>query len=514
MGRGVVEAARPVAARSEPGAAMSNSLTELVDRFAGREVVVLGEAMLDIYLSGTGARLCREAPVPIVAVDDRRDAPGGAANAAVNARALGAQVRFLSVVGADPEGARLREILQERGIPTDEMQEDPTRQTLVKTRVSMASQLLLRFDRGTTGPVDPTAERGLIDRLGELFPRLDAVVVSDYGYGILTPRVIAALGGLQRTHRRVIVADSKDLAAYRDVGLTAVKPNYEEAVRLIGTASIDRSGPRVDRMAAQGARLLDVTGARIVAVTLDTEGALVFERDRDMYRTYSRAVPHSRAAGAGDTFLAAMALGLASGGETTAAAELASAAASVVVGQEGTVSCTADDLRDQVAAGDKLVSNRARLAELREAHRRAGRRVVFTNGCFDILHRGHITYLSRAKALGDVLIVGVNSDDGIRRLKGPSRPINTLEDRIHVLAALSCIDHVIPFDEDTPCRLVEVVRPDIFVKGGDYTRDRLPEAELVESFGGVVRILPFIADRSTTDIIERIRRTDRDAPGG
>ena len=225
-------------------------------------------------------------------------------------------------------------------------------------------------------------------------------------------------------------------------------------------------------------------------------------------------VQHSRAAGAGDTFLAAMALGLAAGGDTTAAAELASAAASVVVGQEGTVSCSADDLRDQVAAGDKLVSNRARLAELRDAHRRAGRRVVFTNGCFDILHRGHITYLGRAKALGDILIVGVNSDEGIRRLKGPSRPINTLEDRIQVLAALSCVDHVIPFDEDTPCRLVEVVRPDIFVKGGDYTRDRLPEAELVESLGGAVRILPFIADRSTTDIIERIRRTSQDPPDG
>ncbi len=207
-----------------------------------------------------------------------------------------------------------------------------------------------------------------------------------------------------------------------------------------------------------------------------------------------------------------MALGLAAGGDTTAAAELASAAASVVVGQEGTVSCSADDLRDQVAAGDKLVSNRARLAELRDAHRRAGRRVVFTNGCFDILHRGHITYLGRAKALGDILIVGVNSDEGIRRLKGPSRPINTLEDRIQVLAALSCVDHVIPFDEDTPCQLIEVVRPDIFVKGGDYTRDRLPEAELVESLGGVVRILPFIADRSTTDIIERIRRTSQGAP--
>jgi D-beta-D-heptose 7-phosphate kinase/D-beta-D-heptose 1-phosphate adenosyltransferase len=484
---------------------MSNNLTDLIDRFRAQEVLVIGEAMLDTYLEGTGGRLCREAPVPIVDINGRRDAPGGAANAAVNARSLGARVRLLSVMGADVEGAVLRRLLRERGLEVEDVREDPARRTLSKTRVLMAGQLLLRYDQGSTGPLDPAAEEALIRRLGELFPISDAVVISDYGYGILTPRVIAALGDLQRRDPRVVVADSKDLAAYRRAGLTAVKPNYDEAVKLIGSPSSDGFGSRAERMAAEGARILDVTGARLAAVTLDTEGALVFERDRPPYRTYARPVQHSRAAGAGDTFLTALALGLAAGGDPTAAAELASAAASVVVGQEGTVPCAADDLRDQVAAGDKLVANRLRLAELREAHRRAGRRVVFTNGCFDILHRGHITYLSRAKALGDVLIVGVNSDEGIHRLKGPSRPINALDDRLEVLAALSCVDHVIPFDENTPSRLIEVVRPDVFVKGGDYTRDRLPEAEVVEALGGVVRILPFIADRSTTDIIERIR---------
>jgi D-beta-D-heptose 7-phosphate kinase/D-beta-D-heptose 1-phosphate adenosyltransferase len=490
---------------------MNNSLTDLIGRFAGRNVLVLGEAMLDTYLEGTSDRLCREAPVPIVALSSRRDAPGGAANAALNAHALGASVRFLSVVGSDAEGARLRRLLHERGLNVDDLREGPSRSTLAKTRVLAASQLLLRFDQGSTGPIDPATEEAVIERLVEWFPRSDAVIISDYGYGILTPRVIAALAELQLRAPRVVVADSKDLTAYRGVGLTAVKPNYEEAVWLIGSPSSNDGDSRIGRMAADGARILEVTGARIAAVTLDSEGALVFERDRPPYRTYAQPAPHARAAGAGDTFLAALALGLAAGGDTTAAAELASAAASVVVRQEGTVPCTASDLRDQIDVGDKLVSNRLRLAELRDSYRRAGRRVVFTNGCFDILHRGHITYLSRAKALGDLLIVGVNSDESIRRLKGPSRPINSLDDRVQVLAALSCIDHVVPFDEDTPCRLIEVVRPDVFAKGGDYTRDRLPEAELVESLGGVVRILSFIADRSTTDIIERIRRAD---PGG
>jgi D-beta-D-heptose 7-phosphate kinase/D-beta-D-heptose 1-phosphate adenosyltransferase len=205
-------------------------------------------------------------------------------------------------------------------------------------------------------------------------------------------------------------------------------------------------------------------------------------------------------------------LGLAAGASAPIAAELANAAAAVVVGKERTATCTAQELREFICADGKYISDPARLAARAESHRQNGRRVVFTNGCFDILHRGHITYLNQARALGDVLIVGVNSDDGIRRLKGPERPINTLEDRLHVLAALTCVDHLTTFDEDTPCNLVRLIRPDVFVKGGDYTRDRLPEAGVVEALGGTVHILPLVADRSTTNLIRRIRAAEAAEP--
>jgi D-beta-D-heptose 7-phosphate kinase/D-beta-D-heptose 1-phosphate adenosyltransferase len=195
---------------------------------------------------------------------------------------------------------------------------------------------------------------------------------------------------------------------------------------------------------------------------------------------------------------------LAAGSDTVAAAELAAAAAAVVVARDGTCACTADELRASLAGEDKATDLPALTARL-DALRRQGRRIVLTNGCFDILHRGHVTYLSRAKALGDVLVVGVNSDESIHRLKGPGRPINTLDDRLQVLAALSCVDHVVTFAEDTPHNLVRAVRPHVFVKGGDYTRERLPEAALVEQLGGTIHILPFVADRSTTNVIERIR---------
>jgi D-beta-D-heptose 7-phosphate kinase/D-beta-D-heptose 1-phosphate adenosyltransferase len=199
-----------------------------------------------------------------------------------------------------------------------------------------------------------------------------------------------------------------------------------------------------------------------------------------------------------------LALALAAGADTPAAAELAAAAAAVVVAKDGTCACNPDELRAHLAADAKAVPLPVLVARL-DALRRQGRRIVLTNGCFDILHRGHVTYLGRAKALGDVLVVGVNADESIRRLKGPGRPINALEDRLQVLAALSCVDHVVAFDEDTPHELVRAVRPHVFVKGGDYTRERLPEASLVEQLGGEVHILPFTADRSTTRVIERIR---------
>ena len=249
----------------------------------------------------------------------------------------------------------------------------------------------------------------------------------------------------------------------------------------------------------------------MAAITLDSEGALLIERHQPPHRVFPQVSRRACVAGAGDTFTSALALALAAGATGVAATELAGAAAAVVVGKERTAACSAQELREFISAGGKIFGDLQSLSKRTAFFREQGRRVVFTNGCFDILHRGHITYLHRAKALGDVLIVGVNTDGGIRRLKGSGRPINTLEDRLQVLAALSCIDHLIAFDEDTPCNLIRSLRPDVFVKGGDYTRERLPEAPLVEELGGIVQILPLVQDRSTTGIIQRIQQVSEPA---
>jgi D-beta-D-heptose 7-phosphate kinase/D-beta-D-heptose 1-phosphate adenosyltransferase len=488
-----------------PALAPQRSLAQLLESFRGRRVLVIGEAMLDSYLEGTSGRLCREAPVPIVTLHSRTDAAGGAANTAVNVRSLGGEVEFLSATGDDEEGSTLRRILCERGVPLEHVLALRGRRTLAKQRVIASGQLLVRFDQGSTEPLDAEWEAALIDRLTALYSSCDAVIVSDYGYGVLTPRLIAALARLQRHTPRLLLADAKDLTAYRQVGLTAVKPNYEEAVHLLGAGRRETTEDRATQMAALSERLLELLGTQMAAITLDCDGALLCEREHPPYRTYARPTRNSRAAGAGDTFISALALALSAGADTPSAAELASAAARIVVAKDGTATCSAAELREYIAAENSFVTDPERLAARADFYRQQGQRIVFTNGCFDILHRGHITYLNRAKALGDILVVAVNTDESVARLKGPSRPINTLEDRVQVLCALSCVDHVVAFDEDTPSNLIRAIRPDVFVKGGDYTRETLPEAPLVEQLGGIVQLLPYLEDRSTTRLIERIR---------
>ena len=486
---------------------MVANLAGLVDSFAGRKVLVFGEAILDRYLEGAPARLCREAPVPVVALDGRHDAPGGAANAAANVAALGARATFVSAVGADAEAEALRQLLQTRGVCADHLLARPGRRTLAKTRVLAAGQLLIRLDEGNTEPIDAATEAALIDRLADLFPAHDAIIISDYSYGLVTPGLIAALADLQRKHQRTVLIDSRHRAAeFRVIEPTAIKPNFEEAAGLLGIDPAECPRDRAGLIARRGEIILEKTGARFAAVTLDSEGCVLLERGRTPYRTYCRPARRSSVAGAGDTFVAAFTLALAAGALAHAAAELASAAAAVVVAKEGTAVCSAAELLESIAGGGKFVPEPRRLAERVDFHRQQGRRIIFTNGCFDILHPGHIAFLSQAKALGDVLVVGVNTDAGIRRIKGPNRPINTLEDRLQVLAALSCVDHLIAFDEDTPAALIRAVRPDVYVKGGDYERGRLPEAAVAEELGAEVRFLPYLPDRSTAGLIEKIRQ--------
>lgn len=521
---------------------MKTELLKLLDAVENLHVIVIGEAMLDGYLEGFSNRLCPEAPVPIVTATNCVYVPGGAANTAVNVRSLGGQVTFLSVIGDDSQGSQLKQALSEHGISTTHLITHPGRQTLTKQRVMAASQILLRIDSGTTDVVDSQTEQTLIDRLELLFPECDAVIISDYRYGILTEKVINAVAKLQQRNPRTLVVDSKNLTAYRHLDVTAVKPNYEQAIQLLDIPPIPfkKGGmhniSRAEQIKPYGEKLLNLTGAKIVAVTLDADGAIIFEHGSQPHRTYAQPTHQSYTSGAGDTYSCALTLALAAGATTPLATNFAAAAAAVVVQTGGTTACSAEELQRFLSqAGEetevrewgiggrgdtslsvlstmsstspslqKYLPEINQLLTLVTAYRNSKRKIVFTNGCFDILHAGHVSYLNRAKALGDILMIGVNSDDSVRRIKGATRPINPLEDRIQVLSGLGCVDHLVAFDEDTPCNLIRLVQPDIYVKGGDYTKETLPEAPIVEQFGGVVELLPFLENRSTTLMIQRI----------
>lgn len=477
-----------------------------IDAWRSLTILVMGEAILDSYLQGHADRLCRDAPVPVVTIQQRADTPGGAANTAANVASLGATVIFLSVMGTDRESDRLQVALKQCGISTTHLIKSSDRETLAKQRVVASSQTLVRLDQGTTTPLASELEQHIIQSLIKHFPKSDAVIISDYDYGIITPRLIATLAELQSLYPRTVVIDSRRLQRYQAVKPTVVKPNYVEAIELLNLPK--QQNNRAEQIESHAERLLDLTGAAIVAVTLDQDGAIVFERGQLPLRTYACPVPNQQTSGAGDTFVSALTLALTVEATVKTAVSLAGAAATIVVKQPGTTVCSAAMLQRFLADGEetgKLITDQADLAAHVRYYRESGCRIVFTNGCFDILHAGHIKYLTQAKSLGDVLIVGVNSDESVRCLKGKDRPVNALNDRLTVLSALSCIDYLIPFEELTPHCLIQMIRPDIYTKGGDYTRETLPETELVEGLGGVVKILPYVENRSTTRLIDQIR---------
>ncbi len=479
-------------------------LASLVAGFHGVDVLVVGESFLDGWWFGTSKRLCREAPVPVVDAGDCDYVPGAAANTAANVASLGARVRFLSVVGDDDDGRLVRRALRDRGVHDDDVLIEPGRRTVAKRRVLAGGQLVTRVDTGDTRDVAPQTARRLVDRLIALAPSVQVVLCCDYDGGVFTDAVRAHLADLQARAPRLVVVDARDLRRWTSVRPTVVTPNAGEVQALLPT----RGALRHDRphaVSEAGERILDAAGSTAAVVTLDTDGAVVLERGRPAYRLYTEPVPDSQAAGAGDSFAAALAVGLALGVDCAVAAELGSAAASVVVRRPGTTVCTRAELYAEVTRGDRGALALNVVAARVAAHRDAGRRIVLTNGCFDVLHRGHVAYLNAAKALGDVLVVAVNSDDSVRRLKGPDRPVNGHDDRAAVLAALSCVDLITVFDGDTADEVITAVRPDVYVKGGDYTPAMLPEAPLVERLGGEVHIVDYLEDRSTSGLLERIR---------
>lgn len=467
-------------------------------------IVVLGDLMLDRYIWGRVERVSPEAPIQVLTVEREEERPGGAANVVRNLAALGAEVACAGTVGADVAGERLLELLAAEGVECGAVLRCAERPTVVKTRLVAAGQQLLRVDREgrPSGGFELSA-----DRLRELVRDADAVVISDYAKGFITPWLLKLVFEAARASGRPVIVDPKGSDYARYAGATVLTPNRREAEVATGLA-IDAQRPGELERAAL--RLLDLTGAQAAVITLGPAGIYLCTRDGLRLHRPTRARAVFDVTGAGDTVLAVLAWCLARGVGWQRALDAANAAAGLSVREVGAVTVTPQEIRAALAGETAQVSEKCLPLEAARrkavAWRAAGRKLVFANGCFDLLHPGHVSLLRAARAEGDALVVALNSDASIRRLKGPGRPILNQQARVAMLAALEDVDLVVVFDQDTPRTLIQELHPDVLIKGEDYRGKEVVGRELVEGWGGRVALVPLLPEFSTTALLERIQK--------
>ncbi len=479
------------------------AIEAFLNQLPNLKILVVGDLMLDEYLWGKAERISPEAPVQVVEVTREELRLGGAGNVANNLAALGVQVEMASVLGDDDDGRLLRDLLAGRGVGTAGIVLAPGRTTSRKSRVLASSQQIVRIDRESRELIDERLEDALLERVRALVPGCRAILVSDYLKGVLGEPLVQALIAFGRAQGIPVVIDPKgtDYRKYR--GATALTPNRKEAQAASGIAIVD-----VDSLRRAGRRLCGDLDLEALVLTRSEEGMSLFFGDGGEVHLPTEAREVFDVSGAGDTVLALIGVGLGAGLPLAEAARLSNLAAGVVVGKVGTSTVSPDEILDAAGRGhadsDRKIHAPPALARLLAERKARGETIVFTNGCFDLLHVGHVKYLQAARKLGDLLVLGLNSDASIRRLKGPKRPLIGEEERAHILAALDCIDYVVLFDEDTPLELIAALRPDILVKGADYTPEGVVGKDLVESWGGRVELIEFVDGKSTTNIIDRI----------
>ena len=471
-------------------------MTITIPDFSKTEVVVVGDVMLDRYLFGSTGRISPEAPVPVVHVHETDDRPGGAANVAVNLASLGVSTRLVGVVGKDDAADSLRAILKSRNIHCDfHAVED--RPTITKTRVQSRGQQLIRLDQENAAAM-PGDE--VVKVLKRSIKSANAVVLSDYGKGALAD--VATMIQVCREAGVPVLVDPKgaDFEKYR--GASVITPNQSEFELAAGHCRSD------EELVSRARKMLDDLNLDALLVTRSEKGMLLLEAGMEPVFLSTRAREVYDVTGAGDTVIATLAGAVASGQGFPAAAALANVAAGLVVRKIGVATVTPGEISvslHQRGQGGRGLVGLSELKLMVAESRGRGERVIMTNGCFDVLHAGHVAYLEEAKNLGDRLIVAVNDDASVRRLKGESRPINELEDRLLVLAGLAAVDWVVPFSNDTPAELIAEVLPDVLVKGGDYKPDDIAGAKDVLNNGGEVRVLAFREGHSSSRIIDKLR---------
>ena len=467
-------------------------------RSAHPHILVIGDLMIDHYLWGGCERISPEAPVQVVDISRETTVLGGAGNVINNLVALGARVSVSGVIGDDENGEELCSMLSLIGVSNQGLVRQSERKTSKKSRIIASNQQILRYDKESKEAIDKASERAIIAYVIDVIDSCDIIILSDYGKGVITDAVAGGVIAAAKAANKKVLVDpkGKDYRKYR--GAYLLTPNKKEASEATGIVINDEKSLQKALLS-----LKETCSLECSMITLSEDGIAIYDKSMRRFPTVAKEVYD--VTGAGDTVIASLSFALSMGLSIDEAAPFANHAAAVVVGKIGSATVTLSEIESYESSlhqstSDMHIKSKEEIYTLAERLKHEGKKVVFTNGCFDILHVGHVKYLQEAKSYGDVLIVGLNSDSSVRELKGPTRPVNTEADRAYILAALESVDYVVLFSEETPHELIKNIAPDILVKGGDYEGKSVVGAE----FAGELRLVQFVDGKSTTATIARI----------
>jgi D-beta-D-heptose 7-phosphate kinase/D-beta-D-heptose 1-phosphate adenosyltransferase len=475
-------------------------------KFDRCRLLVVGDLMIDEYVWGDVERISPEAPVQVVAVRNEEYTLGGSGNVVNNLVALRASVDVLGVTGTGVNAGLLLDRLKELGIDTGGIIRERMRLTTKKTRIIANHQQVLRIDRETKKEILPLTCKAISERAQEIIPRVDVVLISDYGKGLITRPLVAELVQTAKSWNKIVIADPKGLDFSKYEGVSLLTPNKKEASLAAG---VDRDDDGA--LAAAGQNLLESSGIQKLLITCGKDGMVLFEPGKKPFKIGTKAREVYDVSGAGDTVIASLGLGLAAGLPFREAVALANTAAGIVVGKVGTAPVTRDELHRTLGqTSDDTLSKHKSLNELAAICRKlqmSRKRIVLTNGCFDLLHVGHIKLFSASRKLGDILIVAIDDDESVRKLKGADRPVINASERVRILSALDSVDYVLVFANQDLYEVIESIRPNVLTKGSNYKSEQVLGRKIVESYGGRVELIPFTEDVSSTQIINNIKST-------
>lgn len=461
-------------------------------------ILVIGDLMIDHYLWGGCERISPEAPVQVVDIARETTVLGGAGNVINNLITLGARVSVAGVIGDDENGAELRAMLSTIGASSEGLIKQPNRKTSKKSRIIASNQQILRYDKESKESIEVTSEKAIIAYVTSVIDTCDIVILSDYGKGVITDAVALGVITVAKSAGKKVLVDPKGKDYRKYSGAYLLTPNKKEASEATGIVINDESSLKKALLS-----LKETCDLECSMITLSEDGIAIYDESMRRFPTVAKEV--FDVTGAGDTVIASLSFALSCGYTIDEAAPFANHAAAVVVGKIGSATVTLSEIEEYESSlhqstSEMHIKSKEEIYTLAKRLKKEGKKVVFTNGCFDILHVGHVKYLQEAKSYGDVLIVGLNSDSSVRELKGPTRPVNLEEDRAYILAALESVDYVVLFSEETPHELIKNIEPDILVKGGDYEGKSVVGAE----FAKELRLVQFVDGKSTTATITRI----------